>query len=189
MVEQTDTSKSNPADSAAHLLDLMEAAFPLQPLPEMSLHQAHLSDQSMTREITEDEWRRAGELDAARTWKEYSDHDLISCDAALAHLEESSFVYYLPAYLLFAVRHRLVEWPHPAWALVGSVVFSVTRRTPHTLGRFKRLTPEQRDAVIAFLRLIAECRADSVGSDAQKALTRYWLTDEATKPLIIIPNR
>jgi hypothetical protein len=33
------------------LIGVIEAAFPLSPLPEMSLHQAQLADQSMSREI------------------------------------------------------------------------------------------------------------------------------------------
>jgi hypothetical protein len=163
--------------SSTRLLDFIAAAFPLRPLPQMSLHQAQLADQSMSREITDEEWRRAGELDRGRSWNEFSDDDLIACDAALSHLDEQSFVYYLPAYLLFALRYCTVEWQHPAWTLIGSVVFSVTHRTP-----------DQREAVIAFLRFVAKCRTDSIASNAQKALARYWLTDEATKPLIILPN-
>jgi hypothetical protein len=36
-------------------------------------------------------------------------------------MDEQSFVYYLPAYLLFALRYCTVEWQHRAWTLVGSV--------------------------------------------------------------------
>jgi len=175
--------------SSTRLLNFIAAAFPLRPLPQMSLHQAQLADQSMSREITDEEWRRSGELDRGRSWNEFSDANLIACDAALSHLDEQSFVYYLPAYLLFALRYCTVEWQHPAWTLVGAVVFSVTHRTPYTLGRYKKLTPDQREAVIAFLRFVAKCRTDSIASDAQQALARYWLTHEATKPLIILPNR
>jgi hypothetical protein len=89
---------------ARQLTDVIEAAFPLGPLPEMSLHQAQLGDQSMSREISETEWEAAGKIDAGRNWGDFSDEELMSCDAALAHLEEVSFVYYLPAFLLFAVR-------------------------------------------------------------------------------------
>ena len=87
-----DVSKPEGDRGSAHLLQLIEKAFARRPLPEMSLHQAHLADQSMSREISNDEWRRAGELDAARSWKELSDDELMACDTALSHFDEPSFV-------------------------------------------------------------------------------------------------
>ena len=77
--------------SSTRWLDFIAAAFPLRPLPQMSLHQAQLADPSMSREITDEEWRRAGELDRGRSWNEFSDDNLIACDAALSHLDEQSF--------------------------------------------------------------------------------------------------
>jgi hypothetical protein len=59
----------------------------------------------MGREITDEEWRGAGELDGGRSWNEFPDADLMACDTALSHLDEQFFVYYLPAYLLFALRY------------------------------------------------------------------------------------
>lgn len=176
-----DKSMSEPG-----LLALIEAAFPLQPLPEMSLHQAQLADQSMTREIPDDEWVRTGELDAGRTWKDFSTDELLACDAALSHFDESSFIYYLPAYLVFALCHFSADWKEPAWELVHSTVFSVTHQTAYALSRFKKFTPEQREAVVRFLKFFASHRTDGIGSDAQKALTRYWLTTESAEPLILI---
>jgi hypothetical protein len=172
---------------AKQLSDVIEAAFPLGPLPEMSLHQAQLGDQSMSREIPETEWEAAGKIDAGRNWGDFSDEELMSCDAALAHLEEVSFVYYLPAFLLFAVRHCNARWSDPTESLVGSAVFSVTHLEPYSLGRYKRLTSEQRAAVIAFLEFMTENGNVHRRPQAQNALKRYWRTDEASKPLIIVP--
>jgi hypothetical protein len=165
----------------------IQAAFPLAPLPDMSLHQAQLADQSMSREIPEQEWIAAGWVDAERSWQAFGDDELLACDAALAHLEETAFVYYLPAFLIFAVHHCAATWPDPSEALVGSTVFSVTQRGPHNLGRYKRLNPEQRAAVVAFLEFIAENGNHSERPQAEKALKRYWKTDEASKPLIVVP--
>jgi hypothetical protein len=78
---------------------LLREAFPLQPIPKMTLHQAQLADQTMTRGIPEQEWNDAGRKDAGRTWQDLTDGEIMSCDAALSHFDESSFVYYLPAYL------------------------------------------------------------------------------------------
>jgi hypothetical protein len=171
---------------AKQILGLIEAAFPLHPLPEMSLHQAHIADGSMAREISNREWQAALNLDAGRTWKDYSDQELLSCDKALAHLDEPSFVYYIPAFLDFAVRHCNATLTDPVGSLVRSAVFFVTHRTPYSLGRFKRLSIGQKNAVITFLEYIAYGR-HSDAADAQKALSRYWKTDEASKPLLVVP--
>jgi hypothetical protein len=173
--------------NAEDVATLIRAAFPVEPLPGISLHQAQLADQSMAREISESEWKAAGELDAGRTWLDLRAEDLIACDAALSHFDEASFVYHIPAFMLFAVHHRAVEWKHPAWSLVGGIVFSLTNRSAYSLGRYKRFTSDQRKAVISFLAFIAEDGRDSNASDAQKALDRYWMTDDASKPLIIVP--
>ena len=121
------------------VVSLMEEAFPLRPLPEVTLHQAQLADQSMSREITDKEWEDAGKIDADRTWRDFRDEELVACDAALAHFHEESFVYHLPAFMLFALRHCGVASLHPAWSQVGSSVFFLTRREPSMLGRYKKL--------------------------------------------------
>jgi hypothetical protein len=172
---------------AEQVIAAIQKAFPLEPLPEISLHQAQLADQSMSREIPEHEWNEAGRADADRTWPDFGEQELMACDAALSHFDDASFVYYLPAFLLFAIRHCGVTWPHPAEPLLGSVVFSVTHRTPYTLSRFKCLSSEQRATVVAFLELVAKNGNDHDRPQAEKALSRYWKTDEASRPLIIIP--
>jgi hypothetical protein len=166
---------------------LIREAFPLQPIPEMTLHQAQLHDQTMDREIPEKEWKDVGDRDAGRTWQDITDEELISCDAALAHFDETSFVYYLPSYLLFAVRNCSAELLDPAASTVGSVVFSVTHRSPYTLARLERFSAEQRAAVIAFLELISEKGNHHERPEAQKALERHWKTDEASNPFFVVP--
>jgi hypothetical protein len=173
--------------NATQVLKLIGAAFPLEPLPGVSLHQAHLADDSMAREISDREWEAAARLDASRTWQDYSDEELLSCDKALAHFDETSFVYYIPAFLALAVRHCDATLTAPVASLVGSVVFSVTHRTPYSLGRFKQFSSDQRNVVVAFLEFIAARGRQSDAGDARKALSRYWKTDEASKPLLIVP--
>ena len=143
----------------------------------------------MSRRISEEEWIAVGLPDAGRTWQEFTDDELLQFELSLAHFDEESFVYYLPAYLRFAVRYCDVDVLHQASNLKGSAVFSVTHRTPYTLGRFKKLSPAQRGAVVCFLKFMTE-HGDAFNADlAQKALERYWETDEADKPLIIVPKR
>lgn len=172
---------------AQQVIGLIEAAFPLEPLPEMSLHQAQLSDQAMSREISDAEWSGAAKLDAGRNWQRFGEDELMACDAALSHLEEGSFVYYLPAFLVFAIRHCNTRWSDPAESIVGSTVFAVTHRSTYSLGRFKRFSPEQRRAVVVFLEFISENGNDHERPLAEKALKRYWRTDAASTPLLIVP--
>jgi len=165
----------------------LEGAFPLLPLPSMSPRQAQLADQSMSRRITKEEWVAAGTLDAGRTWQEFTVEELIQCQSALSHFDEESFVYYLPAYLRYAVRYCNVDVLHPTSELMGSAVFSVTDDSPHSLRRYKRLSTPQRAAVVCFLEFMSEHAEAFIASLAQKSLVRYWNNDERDKPLVIVP--
>ena len=168
---------------SSSLVEQIRAAFPLLPLPEMSLHQAQLADQSLSREITRVEWAASRARDAGRTWDTFTDAELAECDAALSHLDEPGFVYYLPAFLLLALRHLQVEWNHPAWAITGNAVFAVTHRSEYSLSRFARLSADQVAAVRAFLQAVAASPSDNA-RDAQLALERYWDTDRAARFLL-----
>ena len=172
---------------ADELIERIGAVFPLEPLPEMSLRQAWLADQTMDREISEEEWMEAAKADERRSWPEFSDEELISREEALAHLEESAFVYYLPAFLSFTVRHCSTGLSDPAGLLVGSTIFSVTHLSPYSLGRYKRLDACQQAVVVAFLEFVALHAGPHQRATAKEGLSRYWKTDEATKPLIVVP--
>jgi hypothetical protein len=156
---------------------LLDAAFPLEPRPEFTLHQGTLADQALSREIPESEWSEAARLDLDRNWRSYSDDELIACEAAVAHLPDDAFTYYLPAFLSFAAKHVNVRWPRPEWELVGAVVFSITNRSPFNLARFKRLTTLQRAVVVQFLEIVGSSTEQAHAADAEKALARYWKTD------------
>jgi len=154
----------------------------------MSPHQRALADQSLSRTISQEEWAAAGRADAGRTWKQFTDEELIACDAALAHFDEESYVYYLPAFLSFALHHCNVEGDHPAWPLVGSVVFSVTHhKSDYMVTRYKRLSAAQREAVVAFLEFMAQNANTENASRAQKSLARYWKKPQVVQTSYIVP--
>jgi len=168
------------------LISRLFEAFPTAPVPEMTLRQAQLADQSLDRAISDDEWDKEGQKDRHIFWPDLSIDQLVECEAALAHFDEQSFVYYLPAFLRAAVQNADVDVLHPLSGIVGSTVFSVTDRSNYNLARLKRLTHQQIDCVIEFLKYIsAHSRFRS--QDAEKALKRYWLTPEARRPLIYVP--
>jgi hypothetical protein len=172
--------------TSSEVIALIEAAFPTQPLPDTTLRQGQLADQSIRRCITEEEWDAEGAKDRGVTWSEVQDDELMACDAALAHLAEGSFVYYLPAFLRFATTH-IAEPFGPGSNTTGFAVFAVTHRSPYNLARLNKLNDAQTDAVTAFLRFVRD-NGEMRSSDAAEALREYWETPECKrKTLIYVP--
>jgi hypothetical protein len=88
--------------SVDSLIERIELVFPEAPIPQMPLLQAQLCDQTLDREIGEAEWDATGDLDRCINWKNVASATLIECDAALSHITEDGFVYYIPAYMRLA---------------------------------------------------------------------------------------
>ena len=162
----------------------IEAVFPAQPVPSMTLRQAVLADQSLNRLISQSEWDAEGQRDRDAPWPTLSDDALMECEDGVAHLDDESFAYYLGALLRFAVRHMAVDLLGKQARLVGTAFFSVTNRSNYNLSRLKRLNDAQIDCVIEFLRFV-ESHSEVHGSDAAKALKRYWLKPQARQKTII----
>jgi len=171
---------------AAALLARVRAAFPTQPLPEITLRQAQLTDQGMAREITDEEWTAEGDRDRGIPWHEIPDETLLECGAALSHLDNDAFVYYLAAFLTFALR-KSDRRDFREDDIFGCTVFAVTELSNYNLSRLKRLTDEQIDVVTDFVRWVSESEKFQK-SYADKALTKYWETPDARRrTLIYVP--
>jgi hypothetical protein len=172
--------------NASEVIALIEAAFPTQPLPDTTLRQGQLADQSISRCITQEEWDAEGAKDRGVTWTQVRDDELVSFDAALAHLDENSFVYYLPAFLRFATTHIVQSYDKRS-LIVNFTVFAVAHRSPYNLSRLKKLNDAQIDAVTRFLRFVRDNNKMNA-SDADDALREYWETPECRrKTLIHVP--
>ena len=165
------------------LIANIEEVFPELPLPDMTLRQAQLSDETMDREISQEEWDATGRLDQAVVWKDIEPAVLIACDAALSHISEVGFVYYIPAYMRLALN-QLITVADPEWEAFGSTVFHLTNRSNYTLARFKRFSDPQIDAVVEFLRQI-RAAGGSEGKMAEEALKAYWDTSESRRRTLI----
>jgi hypothetical protein len=72
--------------SVQYVVARIEEAFPELPLPDMTLRQAQLADETMSREISQEEWDATGRIDHAVVWKDIEPAVLIACDAALSHI-------------------------------------------------------------------------------------------------------
>jgi hypothetical protein len=168
--------------STNSLVRRIESEFSELPMPGMTLREAQLADHTLDREISEVEWQAARQLDAAVTWKDLEATTLIECDAALSHITEEGFVYYIPAYMRLALRH-LESSPERIWDAYGATVFHLTHLNNHSLGRFKRFSDPQIDVVVEFLREVRRAGGFEAGM-ALEALDKYWETGDARQRTI-----
>ena len=163
---------------APALLAKIDQCFPVLPTPKMSLRQALLADQSLTRLIKKEECLAAGRIDGSTPWNRLMDQDLIQCRDGIAHLLPESFRYYLGAFLRFSITHVKAECYSPQKDLLGSVIFSITNRSKYNLLRLACLDSCQAEAVAAYLRLVRDDSGpwaqDYYVDLAAKALKRYW---------------
>jgi hypothetical protein len=178
---------------ADELLRLIEDAFPTHPIPERTLRQVTLSDQGISREISDEEWESAGRIDRDVPWSALSDSDLIECQDGVAHLVGLEFAYYLGALLRFAVRHLDARITTREWSLVGSVIFNVTNdlgvTEDYVHARWASLSAPQIEAVRRFLDYIV-ARSDRYRVEASRALARYWnAAQEGTRSLSCVRLR
>jgi hypothetical protein len=172
--------------AAADALAELNIAFPEQPLPAMTLRQAQLGDETLSREIDDDEWRAAGERDGGIPWTQVDEATFRECDAALSFIDEEGFAYYIPALLSAALR--LIAAGRPDDELVDRAVFHVTcMKHNWALARLKSLNDAQIDAVVSFLRVVSGL-GGSNAQDATEALASYWETPESRRrTLIYVP--
>jgi len=167
----------------------IEAAFAgVERDPEVSLHQAQLLDQTLTRQIPPGEWEDAGLLDLESDWSAVSGESLDECDAALSHLTPMSWRFYLPAYMCRSMD--LFAPPKHGTDLLASVIFHLTYRKEADGGintylqeRYETLSSSQAVAVREFLEFIEHeslrliettNKYWHVYGDAKKALEGYW---------------
>jgi hypothetical protein len=153
-------------------------------MPEQTLRQTTLSDQGMSRDISDEEWEGAGRIDRDMPWTALSDDDLMECKDAVAHLWGPGLTYYLGALLRFAVRHLDAGMRAREWDLVHSVVFLTTYKYAERRD-FERhwawLNADQIEVVRGFLEWVA-ARSEQFRDDARRALERHWNSAQPVEP-------
>lgn len=169
---------------ADELIALIKDAFPEYPVPERTLRQVALSDQGISRDISDQEWEDAGRIDRDVPWTALSDTDLIECRDGVAHLWGPELTYYLAALLRFAVRHLDAGIVARERSLAHAVLFLVTydhadRRAFDR--RWAWLNAGQIEAVRSFLDYVA-ARSEQFRGDARRALDRYWNEAQPVEP-------
>jgi len=93
-------------------------------------------------------------------------------------MQAPDFLYYLPAYMLKAVRD--IQDGSTDSETVGSVVFCVypsnrsASSRAYTLSQLSLLTQPQRHAISEFLNFVAEFGDDHDRPEASKVIQRFW---------------
>jgi hypothetical protein len=111
-----------------------------------------------------------------KTWRRLSKKNLARLRQELPSLSPAAFRYYLPAFMLAAVRDQ--EWDS------FPLVYSLTLPSPAEgkqvrewmLARFSALTHEEHGAVSAFLKYLMDDL--KMRDDAAIALASYWSVNE-----------
>jgi hypothetical protein len=155
-----------------------------------TLHQAQLIDQSLHRDIPEEEYEEAKLLDPYSNWYEVPSADIDACEAALSHITPEGWRFYIPAYMKRAIE--LVDKPIWETDLTSSVIFHLTLPSNdplmrhYVLERFKILNEEQVQAVAMALTFFANHLSSTTDwrEDATTALNSYWGLERAARPTV-----
>jgi hypothetical protein len=121
------------------------------------------------------ERKSARALDLDERWQDVPDHLIEDHHDTLCFVDPKGFCYYLPAYMVWALRNYKtsdsLSSDHPIYSLMLDGDSSM--REWH-LNRFKRFDNQQAKAICRFLRFMSkdEDHADAVA--ARKALDQYW---------------
>ncbi len=117
----------------------------------------------------------ARRLDRDERWEDVPDDLIESHPSILTFLDAKGFRYYLPAYMVWALRNLGSD--------SLSVDFTIYALSPSRLPGFRRWSLErygifnsgQATAICRFLRFMADCSGgDADDRVARKALDRYW---------------
>ncbi len=135
-----------------NLINVIETHFDGAPRTTTSLWQFQLTDRyGMSRVITAGEWAAAGKKRVDSTWQEIPDDEIKQCDVLLAHMEPAEFLYYLPAYM----RYALKNCHKPIWEtdVLGMTVSSLSPSTKnvdlraYAIAQYSALNEVQRQVV------------------------------------------
>lgn len=170
--------------SAENTISEIERAFDGIARPETSLRQFNLTDKhGMSGDISASDWARAANLRVDAIWQDIPDVEIKECGNQLAHMQADEFLYYLPAYMRYAVKHvTLSIWESD---ILGGVVFSLSPKSQITalnlyhLAQLVLINKSQKNSIVNFLNFLATTADEVHRPDAMKAIERYWNHSDA----------
>jgi hypothetical protein len=152
--------------------------------PDQTLHQAQYTDNSMSDNFSQVEYRQAAKKDNDKHWQDISAEALIACDAAMSHASLQNWRYFLAAILWHAVdaikRHDFDdELIDRAFGTLHYREWEKGVKNTYYLSRFATLTAPQIDAIKNFLQL---CEAESLKE--LETIVSCWQFNAMTKKVI-----
>ncbi|PKB20599.1 DUF6714 family protein [Janthinobacterium sp. 64] len=175
---------STAAADAASLIACIERAFAGTQRPETSLRQFLLTDKyGMSEDISEREWAASGRDRVDSIWQEIPDAEIEEGEGLLAHMEAEEFLYYLPAYMRYAVayQHR-ASWETDVLGMTVHALSPSERNQDsraYAIAKYAGFNAAQRQAVVQFLTFVVQVDESLPGQDALAALAGYWQADTA----------
>lgn len=138
-----------------------------------TLHEAEARDDRRT----EEEQRAARRLDTERRWQDVPDEDIRACGSALSFLDAKGFRYYIPAFMLYGLRH----WDDDMNGVVNSCLFhllheypkSLRQSEPASIARGYDFSDAQCKAVAAFLRFVVDFDVGRASRAALQAVEKW----------------
>lgn len=113
-----------------------------------------------------------GELDR----RQLSDHILISNYAAPSFFSAEAFQYYMPAFMIWSLKHHdTIEYTPESTIRAFDPTSSGPTLYEFQVSKYDLFTEWQRAAVIRFLQALSP--DPDLGPIAQEALTNYWLRE------------
>jgi hypothetical protein len=138
-----------------------------------TLHEAEAMDDWKSPE----EQRAARRLDPETRWQEVPDADIYACCSALSFLNEEGFRYYLPAFMVYSLRHWGDDWNGILNAceyhLLHEAPKSLRQSDPANIAGKYQLTAAQSKAVARFLRFIIDFDETQAARATVEAVERW----------------
>jgi hypothetical protein len=159
-------------DEPQALIQAIRAAFAGVPRGRVTIHEAEVMDVYGTAA----ERRTARLLDTEDTWDEVPDRDIEACTTALSHLDPEGWRYYLPAYMIWSLRHFRASRSLTSDQTIYALDFSDTNAEMQAYfgERARPLDLARSRAVCRFLQYMAENDDDADALAARRALDTYW---------------
>ena len=160
------------ADEPEAIIEAIRTAFAGVPRGRITLHEAEVLD--LYGSVAER--KEARRRDTEESWDQVPDRDIEECTTALCYLDPEGWRYYLPAYMIWSLRHFRVSNSMASDATIYTL-------NPHAddsefrdgaMDRFRRLDLAQSRTVCRFLRTMAANDEYADGYMAQVALDAFW---------------
>lgn len=158
-------------DPAEAVIEAIRSSFAGVPRGAITIHEAEVIDDYGSAE----ERAKARRLDTEPSWDRVPESHIEECTTALCHLDPEGWRYYVPAYMIWSLRH---------FRVTDSIVSDFTIYTfdptgnaglrEYKLARYMLLDSTQSRAVCRFMRYMARNDNYADGRIAKVALAEFW---------------